>query len=618
MKMKISIAIAAVLSVLLAFGACLAFSPVSRAADRSLSVSWSLLENTGFNVGSGGVSFENNVLVFGSSYDWFIDEQFIKQGDEVVLEETTDGECWSDISFDLSSLPAGSYEVELNGVTNGGAYSPRSMTYALELSETSAAAPASTISINAPTTHTEGAEMYKAIKLFDADVYDGKASNVVFSAGAESSVKDSIVNASDLDFAAVASWNAQTTAQYIADNIASGPLNGDSFGFSFASELYANVSLNAVDIVPDAVPASVSGPGYYLVVPKSYVVAGTPDAATSSPVFALVGEGNTEINPKSAIPSLKLEVKEDSTGVYGPVADATYGQSVDYRITATLPSNFDSFPMYPLEVRVNEDVYPDNSGTPTGIRVLVDGAELPASAYSVSYPTSTWTFAPIIAIADLKALDISVSASSNIVIEFSAPKSAVSMSVFDAYMTYPMDTLQADWLNGQTTMQKVNVYSYSLPTMHKVDNASGDDLAGVGFTVKNSTGIYIAAVDGVVCESAEPYTWTTAANGALNIVGVDADTYTIEEVAPLDGYKPLEGSFNAVVDASDKSAVSVSLSDAPALVSMTSDGIEVRNMKLIELPTTGQEGIALIAAAGITFLIGSLVMSLRRRKKDED
>lgn len=514
----------------------------------------------------------------------------------------------------------------------------------LALSPVSNAAAASSISINSPTTHGDATEKYLAIKLFDADIYQGKASNISYAfnenslQGAanaavyvESGIKNAIAAAASLDNSAIASWTAEQTAEYISENMQSGPLNGNSFGYRFAKEIYYGISGNSqtdtFDIYPDGSPVTVDGPGYYLVVPTRHVDDRT-DTASSSPVFILVGSGNTEINPKSAIPSLALEVKNSSTGEYGASASATYGESVDYRAIATLPDNYDSYPIYSMIISIN------NSGSDTeypeedSIVVKVDDVALPASAYKVDFPSKTYLpEAFSLEISDLKALDVPVTTSSNIVVEFSAPKSDNAASAVDAVLQYSADPLEPEDVHAITTTQQVDVYSYSL-TLRKVDNTTGKAITGGGrntanFMVQTSDGSYVVPgkswtyAHDVEVVSDPRYFNTDTKTGEVVMNGLAAGTYTITEVAPPEGYKKLSASFKVKIDASGAVA-SISVLDSPALVSVTSDAVEVRNMKLIELPTTGEEGIYLFTAAGVLVLVGTLAAARRRNKKGDE
>lgn len=361
----------------------------------------------------------------------------------------------------------------------------------------------------------------------------------------------------------------------------------------------------------DGVPVEVDGPGYYLVVDPDILTG--DNTAASSPIFVLVGEGNTEIKEKSAIPTLTKSVKEDSTGEYGDDADATLMQSVDFRLVGTLPSNLASYEKY---FYAFHDEVNGLSGAPAALCVSIDGATVDPSKYVVN--TSSNGFSVVFA--DLLACGVPVSATSSIVVEYSATLSAVGIATNVAYVEYSNNPMN-EGSHGTTVRDEVKVYSYTL-NFHKVDNASGDPLAGVGFTIKNASGKYIAdlgpAFSPSLVERDEPYTWYTDAAGDIKIEGVDADTYTIEETTTLADYKLLAAPFDVSINAADKDAVIISLVDKPAYVSVSADAIEVRNVKTFELPNTGQLGFVGLLAAGFLVLGATLVYEVRRRRDVEE
>lgn len=356
----------------------------------------------------------------------------------------------------------------------------------------------------------------------------------------------------------------------------------------------------------DGVPVEVDGPGYYLVVDPDILTG--DNTAASSPIFVLVGEGNTEIKEKSAIPTLTKTVKEDSTGEYGDRADATLQQSVDFRLVGTLPSNLASYEKY---FYAFHDEVNGLSGAPAALCVSIDGATVDPSKYVVN--TSENGFSVVFA--DLLSCGVPVSASSSVVVEYSATLSAVGIATNVAYVEYSNNPMN-EGSHGTTVRDEVNVYSYAL-NFHKVDNATSEPLAGVCFTVKNAAGKYMALNAAGVFESDELYTWTTDAAGDIKIEGVDADTYTIEETATLADYKLLKAPFDLRILADD-TGVSVELLNDPAYVSAGGSYIEVRNVKTFELPNTGQLGFVGLLAAGFLVLGGTLVYEVRRRRDAEE
>lgn len=367
------------------------------------------------------------------------------------------------------------------------------------------------------------------------------------------------------------------------------------------------VPSNVPTVKSDGVPVEVDGPGYYLVVDPDILTG--DNTAASSPIFVLVGEGNTEIKEKSAIPTLTKSVKEDSTGEYGDDADATLQQSVGFRLVGTLPSNLASYEKY---FYAFHDEVNGLSGAPDALSVSIDGVAVDSSKYVVNVSENGFS----VVFADLLSCGVPVSASSSVVVEYSAAPVVAGIATNVAYVEYSNNSMN-EGSHGTTVRNEVNVYSYAL-NFHKVDNATSEPLAGVCFTIKNAAGKYMALNAAGVFESDDVYTWTTDAAGDIKIEGVDADTYTVEEVSTLADYKLLAAPFDVSIDAFDKSTVVVSVLNDPAYVSSHEGAIEVRNVKTFELPNTGQLGFVGLLAAGFLVLGGTLVYEIRRRRDAEE
>lgn len=189
----------------------------------------------------------------------------------------------------------------------------------------------------------------------------------------------------------------------------------------------------------------------------------------------------------------------------------------------------------------------------------------------------------------------------------------------------------------------------------KSDKATNEKLAGAKFTIQAtgaddnaSKNLYVQA-DGTLGEN--PHEFTTDANGVIDIVGLDAGTYTVKETqAPDTGsddtsYKPLadftftitpgygtatdaqalaslelavanNANVIAGLDTTDDNTLNVDANSAVVL----GDGqvnVTVANEKTIKMPLTGQQGIALAVGAGLVIVIASVV-SLNKRRRDQE
>lgn len=224
-------------------------------------------------------------------------------------------------------------------------------------------------------------------------------------------------------------------------------------------------------------------------------------------------------------------------------------------------------------------------------------------------------------------------------------------------------------------------YSYKME-IHKVDNSNGKLITNTEavFTIQNSEGVYIGLIepstkkpvsyetvtvelpDGTQntgfgggapgpdhqlaeLDAETPYYFTTE-DGIIELNGLDADEYTITEVKAPEGYNMLTDPFTVRISAADPEMeegvitdrtreISTEVTNADALAANKSplpefaeydeqgneidDAIlRVKNVKNLNLPITGEQGIALLVLAGGAIVVGSAVALARGRRHQDD
>ena len=338
-------------------------------------------------------------------------------------------------------------------------------------------------------------------------------------------------------------------------------------------------------IKSDGVPVEVDGPGYYLLVRPDTLTG--ENTAASSPIFVLVGNGNTTATEKSAVPSVHKFVKENSTGEWSKTADQTIGQNVDIRLVGTLPADLASYASYSYKF---VDAPSGLSGM-ANLKVSIDGVEVASDKYSVSGTTSQVS----IGFDDLFSCGVPVNAASQVLVEYSATMTETIHATNTVYVEYSNNPAN-DASRGETAKDVVNVYAWTL-VLDKADHATGAALAGVGFTVKASDGRYVAASMeedefGEIVEkiylSDTAYTFKTDASGQIALEGLDSDTYTIEETVPLADYVPLSAPFTVSISHdADSETVAYDLeASSRDYIEMDGSSVKVDNVKLLDLPMT--------------------------------
>lgn len=368
-----------------------------------------------------------------------------------------------------------------------------------------------------------------------------------------------------------------------------------------------------------------------------------PSEAGTLPLWLPLGAEKTQVDEKSAVPAVSIEVCEDSTGTWGKTADAHRAQEVGLRVTGTLPTNFASFEHYhyrmdvhlpkgmtlsvpkdvglakALVIRVGDhEVVPDGEGC---IASLEDGS------LAIDFP-------------DLKAAcwqDYGIGTDTKVTCQFKAQlndAACIGMpgNAVEASLTYTDDPVSQ--LDGQTGIDTVTVFSHQVELL-KVADQTDNPLEGAEFTVQvapqnadePSRGRYVGA-DGSLSDA--PQALRTDGQGRLRIAGLDEGVYLISETTAPAGYAPLpsevgltlvstlsdmdqaltELTASSSLEAArvtkvdpDTATVSLTVRDAPLSTSSQSGGAE-------RLPQTGVGPIAGalialgLAIAGISLMRG--------------
>ena len=192
------------------------------------------------------------------------------------------------------------------------------------------AAPAFAASGSLKVVSQEGTHSYQAYKLFACDVNaDGSVSNV------------STAGCMPADFYADAftSSNAQEMAEEVSRQV-NGP-QASSYAAALSRQVVAHGSGAAVQEFNTDTTVTLST-GVYLLVSHD-----------AQPILVTIGSSLVEVNEKSTLPSVSKEVASfaggDNSAVsasFGQSATAGFSQRLAYRVTGTLPSNYEAFESY--------------------------------------------------------------------------------------------------------------------------------------------------------------------------------------------------------------------------------------------------------------------------------
>jgi len=324
--------------------------------------------------------------------------------------------------------------------------------------------------------------------------------------------------------------------------------------------------------------------GYYLV-----------DTTTGSLLNLTTTNPNAVINEKNTIePKVDKDVKEDSTCAYGKTNDATIGDNVEFKATITTGAGYTKYVL-------RDTMSAGLTFNANSVKVKVGDTTVDASNYTVTPNKDGYTF-----VVEFKDSYI-VTLPKNTKIEVYYTATLNENAVVEGNGN-PNELDLAYGENNTTDKVKTTTYTYKFNIIKK-DGETKTKLEGATFKLfaKNNNRIYVELKENNV------YRVTTEENdvlitaGEATIEGLDADTYSLEEVTAPTGYNKLT------------SKVEVIISKVGSNNTFSRFTAEVLNYTGSKLPETGGMGTTLFLTFGSILVIGFgllLVTKLRVYKEN--
>ena len=495
------------------------------------------------------------------------------------------------------------------------------------------------------------ATSFAAYRVFAADVSDGMghkiASNIAWaSADAETATVAAIKEAD--------SSYAGATAQDAADWFAAAETD-DTSAFNVAVTALAK-NLLASSAEPTSLTAGTTATlsqGYWLVASTDSAM-GTDQAGTA-PVLALVGGSPATATAKAAVPTVGKQVLEDATSAWQTQADATVGDSLSWRLAATLPAGITGYSSYGITLH---DTLSAGLAEPQDVHVYVaapaaddaaafwatgdtpgdEWTELDASSFTTAYTaigdgaTFDVTIDDLISV--MKAADLDFAGGARIAVVYDAPLTASAAqgstegNPNEVTLRYPKSPYSDAF--AETQPQSAIAYTWALQ-ITKRDDATDAPLAGAVLRVTDDQGRHLSQ-DGTW--TADDATVTTDANGQVTAAGVDSGTYTVEEVQAPVGYALASGASTVTlfVDLDPSHIVHARIqADVKAAAPLRADSFDAAagqaNVSLLDsatstaqgggiaslLPKTGDRFYGILVA--LAALAGAIVLLSKRRGK---
>ena len=512
--------------------------------------------------------------------------------------------------------------------------------------ETARAADAGAITIGG-----DVATQYDAYQLFSATVTD--------KAGSDQKVATDLAWASDAARQAVlpvlydAGFDSSaSTAQEAAEW-----LNADGHMSTALAARLARAICNAgaASVPLNAGMAAELPCGYWLIVADDDAIA--QNEAGTAPIMALVGGSAVTVKPKAATPKVAKHVLEDSTAAWGKAADAMVADDLYWRLSATVPAVLTAYDAYTVQFVDTMGAGLDPSKVAASMRMYVaagaDGGfdvvaceggnvgSTPAKGWTditsrckVSVEGNAFTVRTGDLIAALGGADAFTSGA-RVVAVYNAPlgancnRGATKGNPNEVFLRYPRSPLadqSGDAGFTRTPSDDATAYTWGLSLIKR---SSSDDkpLAGAKLRIIDDRG-RILTTDGSWSTDTDAYV-TSGADGHVELSGVDAGVYTVEEVAAPKGYTAFEGKRTVTVTAEGLDVKQVTAAKPKVTVSAesslrvdTADAgtgsieLSVLNTPSKEagrgfMPSTGDRTLVLVmglAAIGVAAIVVALVI----------
>ena len=405
--------------------------------------------------------------------------------------------------------------------------------------------------------------------------------------------------------------------------------------------------------------------GYWLIVADDDAIA--QNEVGTAPIMVLLGGSAVTVKPKAATPAVAKNVLEDGTAAWGKAADATVGDDLYWRLSATVPAGLTAYDAYAVQFVDTMSAGLDPSKVAASMRVYVAaGVDGNYNAVSTgkdgragAEPAKGWTDITAQCVTKVEGSSFTVrtgdliaalggadafTAGARVVAVYNAPlNSACNHGIAkgnpnEVYLRYPRSPF-ADQSGDAgftcTPSDDATAYTWGLSLIKR---SSTDDkpLAGAKLRITDDRGRTLAA-DGTWTTDADAYV-VPGEGGRVDLSGEDAGVYTVEEVAAPKGYTAFEGRRTVTVTAEGldvkqvaaaKPKVTVS-AESPLRVDAADAGtgsieLSVLNTPSKEasrgfMPSTGDRTLVLVAAlavVGVAAIVVALVIKRGGGRRDK-
>ena len=356
--------------------------------------------------------------------------------------------------------------------------------------------------------------------------------------------------------------------------------------------------------------------GYYLVVDETVFEEGAENTVYNLALLQLTKKGEFEIANKTDVPEVEKKVKDinDSTGVttdWQDSADYDIGDTVPFKLTATLASNVSDYETYKI---VFCDTMSKGLTFKEITKVTVGGREI-TTGYEVATVVNEENGTTSLTITFDNVKDQGGTDSSKIVVEYTATlnNNAVIGSEGnpnEVYLEYSNNPNGEG--EGKTPKDKVIVFTFKV-IVNKVDE-DGEALAGAGFTLfklNEATGEYVQIGNELTGDQMTQFVWE----------GLDDGDYKLEETTTPANYNtidPVKFTITAEhdVEAEDPQLTKLEAGDIFTGKVNTDDilSADIENKYGVQLPETGGMGTTLFYVFGAVMVLAAVILLVTKKR----
>ena len=340
--------------------------------------------------------------------------------------------------------------------------------------------------------------------------------------------------------------------------------------------------------------------GYYLV---DSTVGALCELNTTKP--------GVEIMDKNPIPTIEKKVQEDSDETWGDVNDADIGQTVKFKSTISAKPGARKYVVHDKMDSKLEFV--GVTSITAGSATLTEGA---GSDYTVVTTglNDDCTFHIVFTETYLD----SITDDTSIVINYTAKLTSDAV----AGTGYVNDT----WLNygdsQHTEHDSTTTYTWKLPIYkYHMDGETKTALPGAEFILykgSEENRVYAQVTEGKLTgwttTKTDATTLVSDNNGMIEVEGLDADTYYLEETKAPGGYNKLAGPVTVVISHTVSGEGAQNMTHTLKQDTIDVGRVEIENKSGTELPETGGIGTTIFYVLGSILVIGAVVLLITKKR----